>query len=291
MRTVDKLFKEVPDKTLYHYTGIGALLGIVENRTLWASHIYYLNDAAEIVHARDVLTKIIEKEKNTASETEQEFLDQFKDWLKTFDKNAYHLFVFSLSEEPNLLSQWRSCTPHGKGVSIGFSSDLLLRIIQAQDLRIARCLYERLEQEKLMLSLLRKMLISFNQLVPPQNISKSHPSQKYYDLMEKFRGDILQLFSVIKHPSFKEEREWRIISKYYAKYTIPQIKFREGASMLVPYFEIDIDPNRVEKLLFYRVYLGPSQHNELSHSALSNFLSNKAVCNQTISSGIPYREW
>jgi hypothetical protein len=289
MRTVEDLFKEAPDKTLYHYTGIGALLGIVENRKLWASHIYYLNDAAEIVHARDVLVKLIEKEKT--STTEKDFLDLFQEWLKTFSKNAYHLFVFSLSEEPNLLSQWRSYTPHGKGVSIGFSSDLLLRVVKAQELRIARCLYDRHEQEELMLGLLQKMLISFRQLGLTQNTSKSKFFQKYHGFLERFRGDILQLFSVIKHPSFKEEREWRIIYKYYLKYTIPQIKFREGASMLVPYFEIDIDPNKDEKLLFDRVYLGPSQHNELSHSALSNFLSNKAVCNQTKSSGITYREW
>lgn len=291
MKTVEKLFKEAPDKTLYHYTGIGGLLGIVESRTLWASHIYYLNDAAEIVYARDILTKLIVKMKDGASKKEKEFLGHFKHWLKTFGINTYHLFIFSLSEEPNLLSQWRSYTPHGKGVSIGFSSNLILRMTEAQGLRIARCLYGRLEQEELMKGLLHKMLISFNKRKLSQNESKSISPPIYYGFLEKFRGDILQLFSVIKHPSFKEEREWRIISKYYPKYTIPQIKFREGASMLVPYFEIDIDPNKVETLLFDQVYLGPSQHNELSHSALSNFLSNKAVCNQTISSGIPYREW
>jgi hypothetical protein len=109
--------------------------------------------------------------------------------------------------------------------------------------------------------------------------------------MEKFRGDILQVFALIKNPSFREECEWRIISKYYPKYTVPEIKFREGASMLIPYIEIKIGNKNKTELLFERIILGPTQHNNLSHSALSNYLSNKKVCNKTVSSGIPYREW
>lgn len=289
MKTVDDLFEEPPEKTLYHYTGIGSLLGIVENRTIWASHIYYLNDSAEIIYARDILLEVIASRSESLSKAEKDFLCLFKKWLKNFSSIAYYLFVFSLSEEPNLLSQWRSYTPHGKGVSIGFSSNLLLRVVKAQELKISRCLYDRQEQEELMLGLLKKMLISFGQLDLSNNSSNS--SSYYEDFLGNCRKDILQLFSIIKHPSFKEEREWRIITNYYQKCTIPQIKFREGASMLVPYFEINIDPNGNEKLLFEKVILGPSQHNELSYSALSDFLSNKAVCNKTKCSCIPYREW
>lgn len=291
MRTIEDLFSEPPVTTLYHYTGIGGLMGIVESRSLWASHIYYLNDAAEIIHARDVLRGLVRKQKDMTSGDESEFLGQFHDWLDTFSQNAYHLFVFSLTEEPNLLSQWRSYTPHGKGVSIGFSPGFLLSKIRAQDLRIARCLYEHPEQEELMSSLLEKMLITFAQKRSSLDVSGWHPRQKYHGFLEQFRGDILQLFSIIKHPSFREEREWRIVSQYYAKYTIPQIKFREGASMLVPYIEIDIGRNDSEPTLFECVYLGPSPHVELSMSALSNFLSNKGVCNKAINSKIPYREW
>ena len=68
--------------------------------------------------------------------------------------------------------------------------------------------------------------------------------------MEKFRCDILQVFALIKDPSFREECEWRIISKYYPKYTVPEIKFREGASMLVPYIEIKIGNKNKNRIAF-----------------------------------------
>ena len=55
MRQLDDFFSSRVDRTLYHYTGIGALLGLVETESIWASHAYYLNDSREILHACDVL--------------------------------------------------------------------------------------------------------------------------------------------------------------------------------------------------------------------------------------------
>lgn len=291
MRTIDQVFSQKPQSTLYHYTGIGSLMGIVDSKVLWGSHIYYLNDAAEIVFASRLLRELVNERLSSATSDKKDFLRQFYSWLESFTSTPYHLFIFSLTEEGNLLSQWRSYTPHGKGVSIGFSHLLLTKVVQEQNLKIAKCLYQREDQQALMSDLLNRMLISFFQEKDSIDTTKFHPNQKYFVFMEKFRCDILQVFALIKDPSFREECEWRIISKYYPKYTVPEIKFREGASMLVPYIEIKIGNKNRTELLFERIILGPTQHNNLSLSALSSYLSNKKVCNETVSSQIPYREW
>jgi len=291
MRTIDEVFSQTPKSTLYHYTGIGSLLGIVDSGVLWASHIYYLNDSAEILFACQLLRDLVKERTPGAPRDQADFLGEFHSWLETFTNTAYHLFVFSLTEEGNLLSQWRSYTPHGKGIAIGFAVQFLMKKVREHDLRIARCLYETDEQRTLMNDLLERMLISFAREKSTIDTSRRHPTQKYFPFMEKFRGDILQVFALIKNPAFREEREWRIISKYFAKYTVPEVKFREGACMLVPYMEILIADKANPELLFERVILGPTEHNNLSHSALSSYLSNKKVCNETVSSGIPYREW
>jgi len=291
MRTIDEVFSQTPQSTLYHYTGIGSLTGIVDSGVLWASHIYYLNDSAEIVFACQLLQDLVKERIPGAPQQEADFLREFHSWLGTFINTAYHLFIFSLTEEGNLLSQWRSYTPHGKGVAIGFAAQLLMKKVREQDLRIAKCLYERDDQRALMSDLLERMLISFDREVATINTAKFHPTQRYFGFMEKFREDILQVFALIKNPAFREEREWRIISKYYDKYTVPEVKFREGDCMLVPYIEISIADKASRELLFESVILGPTEHNNLSHSALSSYLSNKKVCNETVSSGIPYREW
>ena len=118
MRTIDQVFSQKPQSTLYHYTGIGSLMGIVDSKVLWGSHIYYLNDAAEIVFASRLLRELVNERFLSATSDKKDFLRQFYSWLESFTSTPYHLFIFSLTEEGNLLSQWRSYTPHGKGVRL-----------------------------------------------------------------------------------------------------------------------------------------------------------------------------
>lgn len=288
MRQVDSFFSPTADRTLYHYTGIRGLLGIVDSRAVWASHIYYLNDSKEILHACEVLDRLLSKNESAAEAAEREFTKQFRDWLESFRRDAFHIFVFSLSEEASLLSQWRSYTPHGKGVSLGFSPAVLNHILSKPGFRIARCLYTDTEHEELMRSLLEKMLITFRQRQPTLDTTNAYPSQKYHPFLEEFRNDLLQILAIVKHSAFREEKEWRIVSPYFPKYTVTDVKFREGASMLLPYTELQLPP---AGNLFEEVILGPSQDTNLSHSALSAYLSNRRVCNRTVSSHIPLRKW
>jgi hypothetical protein len=52
---MDSFFYQQAPAKLYHYTGIGGLLGMARSRAAWASNAYYLNDSREVVHACDVL--------------------------------------------------------------------------------------------------------------------------------------------------------------------------------------------------------------------------------------------
>lgn len=290
MRQLDEFFASSVDRTLYHYTGIGALLGIVKHKCVWASHAYYLNDSREIIHARDVLLSLLLERIEQHADVEQHFLKQLHSWLKSFESMAYHVYIFSLSEERSLLSQWRSYTPHGKGVSLGFSSTVLNSMLRVNRFRIAKCRYSDHEHRELLEVLLDKLLVSFNQERDNIDVTRNHPSEKYFNFLESYRSDFLQVLSVIKHPSFKEEAEWRVISPYYPNYTVPDIHYREGSSMLLPYIHIDIAPGEGCHL-FDEVLLGPSRDNNLSMSALGNFLSQARASPQTVSCGIPFRKW
>jgi hypothetical protein len=135
------------------------------------------------------------------------------------------------------------------------------------------------------------MITTFRQRVSNLDTSRRPPSQRYYEYLEEFRGAILQVLAILKDPAFSEEREWRVVSPYFPRYSGPEIKFREGASMLLPYIEIDLSGGGEDTPLFETVLLGPSQHANLSMAALSNFLSNKKACNVTENCVIPYRKW
>jgi len=296
MIPLDEYFDDVPEKNLFHYTGISSLLGIAKSESLWASSVYYLNDGEEILYAQKKLISSIEKKIESSEGNIKGFLIEFSVWLKAFIGGGFNLFAFSLSEEKSQLSQWRSYTPHGKGISIEFTPHIINKIIQKNDLKICRVRYENFEQEEVIESLLEQVISTF--LSEERSIeTENRPlHQKYLMYLEKFRGDVLQVFSTIKHPAFKEEKEWRLISKYFASYVSPEIKYREGASMLVPYVELKLEryhgiPQHTHAVYFKSVCLGPSAHAGLSFNALSQFLSNQKISHETSNSNIPYREW
>lgn len=290
MRQIEEFFPRATTQTLFHYTGVESLLGMAKSEALWASHVYYLNDSREILHACELLTRSLRQllEQHAATAEERVLLSQFGAWSKGFEREKYCLFVFSLSEEESLLSQWRSYTPYGKGVSLALGPATLARIIESNGLRLGRCIYEAGEQLEILSSLAERLVQTFRRLRPSVEPGADSPHTCYFDFLEQFRGDVLQVLALLKHEAFREEREWRLLSSYYAKYTVPEIKFRAGSSLLVPYVELKLGP---ERPVFDRVRLGPTPHEDLSINALSMFLSNSRLSNSTVNGQVPYREW
>ena len=290
MRQIDSFFSNKVDLNLYHYTDISALIGIAKDKKLWASNVYYLNDSEEITYACDILNEILLPRMafQTYRYPENEFIKQLQKLINICRTHKHNLFAFSLSQKASILSQWRSYTPHGKGVSIGINPDTLNELVHKNNLKLARCIYDRVAQEEAINGLLDKLLITFRQEQHTFDISRLDPWQSYHPYLDKFLEVILQVLSIIKHQAFEEEHEWRLMSPYYPEDAIQDIKYREGASMLVPYIELGFG---VLMPIFEIVILGPSQHHDLSLSALSTFLSKQNICKNSDYCNIPYREW
>jgi hypothetical protein len=141
-----------PDGLLYHYTTQEGLLGILERKKIWASHLQYLNDASE----GQIFTKLLRDEfkQRTAKgskDTAQKFIafsqlmgvlegqpeskiqcaeNKVLDWgLNAFSWiNAQDTFVASFSEQGDLLSQWRAYSGETGGYSLGFPRSYLASV-------------------------------------------------------------------------------------------------------------------------------------------------------------------
>jgi hypothetical protein len=304
MRDIDRFFMQKPKSSLFHYTGVKALMGIAEGRKIFASNAYYLNDSQELLLGVEMLRNLaLEIACATSNGDESEFLKQLANWLRSFSVMPYPIFVCSLSEEGSLLSQWRSYTSHGKGVSIAFSSDMVCRIAKLSDCFIAKCIYDRAGQLSIIRELLELLLTSYRKDSPSVN-SAGAPADKQYGVhftdttmderfhayFEGFRFEFMRVFALLKHDSFSEEKEWRIIFAKNDVHAHNVIKFREGASMLVPYVELPLSDEKDDHI-FASVTLGPSRHANLSMLALADFLRISKACTRVSNSNLPYREW
>jgi hypothetical protein len=103
---------------LFHYTSAAALHAVLTTRTLHASDQNHLNDANEFQHTLDLVRESL---RLRLLDTHLSFgLRTFIDRLDTgLNRIESHVFVFSLSEDPDLLSQWRGFVRPEVGFRLG----------------------------------------------------------------------------------------------------------------------------------------------------------------------------
>ncbi|ELE9734944.1 DUF2971 domain-containing protein [Enterobacter kobei] len=281
---------------LYHYTDQNGFMGIINNSELWATKIQYLNDSKEfylaITLANDILDEMVAKEKD----------EKIKLRISRFISNLsgirnLNLCVCSLSEEGDLLSQWRGYSKQHGGYSIGFDSDALALLLSSQGFRLGKCVYDKEAQIHLVADVINKSLTRYQDMDEPDPEFVSYAS----DSAQYFIKELSLIAPLIKDISFSEEKEWRILSE--GGITFGNLRFRAGISMLIPYYGIRLKPDFWN--LIRQVIVGHTPHPELAHSSTRAFLIGKfREVSKTMppfsiqpdvapvkNSSIPYRSW
>jgi len=251
---------------LYHYTSIEALKSIINNGEIYATVADYIaSDPSEITIAKTIALKILNKRKKDFN-GKKRLYENCKKAIESSDRSKDIQCICSLSEEENLLSQWRAYCPKG-GVSIGFSGDRIRKnngdpCIQngtsvdnyndyIREDYLYKCIYEPEEQKR-----------KINQLFDfflEQNISLIGPFWK-----------MIQSFSYsFKHESFKEEKEWRLA--YWPDKN--KLKDRVKDSTLIPYWPfLTVDHNN--KSVIDKIMIGPSRDKEKLRKYISSYLKD-----------------
>jgi hypothetical protein len=273
---IKTLMSAVPDRsTIFHYTSQQGLLGIIKEKALWLSSIRHLSDAAEFGYSvelvRDKLMRKLRAERGPWN-------DYYGTILGRLDAVKYAApFVGSFSEHGDLLSQWRAYTPNGIGFSVGFEYEYLIGLAQKQQCRIVKCAYQESEHD----AIVEELINLGGRLVNGGECE---------DAVTTFFLGFYSIAPALKHPSFAEEREWRVVKEVALPNDVAR-KFRQGKSMLIPYTEFNLakEDGRVS---FSRVFVGPTPHMELSMSSLENLLMISELDGWRITaSSVPYRSW
>ena len=104
---------------LYHYCSTSAFHGIGQTHSIWLSSLSLSNDSMEGKLVANVITRLADRDGLMRSAIER--LQKSIGFLE----NAFDGLGFCLSEERDLLSQWRGYAADATGVAIGFSHEYL----------------------------------------------------------------------------------------------------------------------------------------------------------------------
>jgi len=287
------------DDFLYHYTTPDSLIGIVENHTLWATDVFYLNDSEEfalgIQIARDYLVRKLRKradaEDDDSTIGKLEWMDRLE-WLHNELENIGPLrkqsvYVSSLSVEDDQLSQWRAYCAGG-GFAIGFKVDRLKKLATDQSFSLEQCIYEPGEQERLITETVDSIAGPWlDSTTPwPEQSGEGPRLETHLRLV----GELSRLSPRLKNKGFLEENEYRLISEPSVLHAEGQMKFRNQRGLVVPYREFELNDNDLWRQV--RVVVGPTPYPEESKASVYALLRNKTGFAHDVKiTKCSYREW
>ena len=281
---------------LYHYTSPAGLLGILTGKCIWLSQLNYSNDLVEYSYAISVIQKVLE----------EYGLGQAVKLDVTAMPATYS---FSLSQNGDILSQWRGYCPQG-GYSVRFYQPQLDTMMKNNQLTVGKCIYDKDSQEQFV----RECIIGYPTIEAYYNMveidSSSHrPGYYVVDIAAR----LYKYLPLIKHYKFAEEAEWRIFISYsYGsgsnldihgpflnlgplptiavmdnEEAVKKLEFRSGRGMIIPYLKIALASDN-ESVCAYDVIVGPTS--DMSLSLIScQMLMKRYSGNEVHVSNIPYK--
>lgn len=239
--------KKAETKLIWHYTRIEALKGIINTKIMRATHFNELNDSGEILYG---IKKFKELYKDYLNDKKINTLNRYS---RVVEDSARVFFIISFSRSIDSLYQWIAYTDTKKGgCAIGFEiSDDLFEYEERNPPQHNNCLYT------------------------DQQILKRFPQEKLNNDPTLYCWLHPMLF--IKHPCFKEEKEYR--------YWVNDLNKRSVRRTGEPYIDCRIrDLSSIKKII-----ISPHGDKEKNENDVKKFLQTKLLDNIEVQiSELPY---
>lgn len=244
---------------LFHYTSAAGALGILREGVIRASMLHYMNDGQEFGYAID-LARAVLREVEEAREGEEDFVGACLAYLDSVSRLA--VFAISLSENGDLLSQWRAYAPPEGGYAIGFRATDLQKIAASQGFRLVPCEYDPGRQMTLMKPVVSELLGTVQKLGFDASTTAIH---------DAFTSRFAAVAATLKHPSFSEEKEWRLVA---GPTSLESAGYVAKQTLIVPFLPLSLagtNPFPVS-----RVIVGPHRYPDLASRSI-RFMTSGAL--------------
>lgn len=251
--------------TLYHYCNTSAFVSIIDSRSILLSSLSLSNDSMEGKIVNKVILELAKEDGLCDSP-----LEYLQHSACVMEKIIDGL-GFCLSEDGDLLSQWRGYADNGSGISIGFSKAYLDKLTdpsfvkKVPNLELNKVEYEPQTHRKLIAPTyieLKKLIDTgaFN-LGTHLTIGNVDELKANLELLKQANLNLflrlMTLFSklfLLKSYGFREEREWRLVSIEF-RGLADFCDYRAAFGRIIPYIKFEIPDFGIQAI--HEVVLGP----------------------------------
>jgi hypothetical protein len=273
-----------PPDLLYHYTTHSGLAGIVNSKKLWATNLQFSNDASEMEDGKRIFERAIDDADRRG--LLDEVREPFAHWYMNGPEDAIAAGIFGVcfSEKGDDLSQWRAYAPTG-GYSLGFSGNELQLMHDRGIATLDKVIYDPIRKAEIATGTVEAALAAWQEIQAGAAATKEKRVTMFRETLEWV---VRHCICIMKDASFLAESEWRLFVQSYDLDGKEPVKYRAGASSLVPYAEIPI-AIRGRRILRHAI-VGPSPHQDLALGGLTRALWDRGFGDVGAdTSDIPFR--
>lgn len=220
LKAFDEQFRRVPDGLVYHYTSLATFAAILQSGALHCSEYRQLNDSTEFHFGMEILESMVATRAMQIG-LSQERMQRMLEHLADLKQGHLHMSIFCASWclWPNDLNLWRAYAPQD-GVCIGFSVDELQTLAAQNGFASGyACYYGTRYFEDWFDEQLRELRDGLDRMAAEEARIKAdaqHPNKHFQRMLDIQRHDnidrwIGELSSLVKHPHFSSEYEWRCV--------------------------------------------------------------------------------
>lgn len=238
---------------LFHYCSNASMHSIISTRTVRLQALALSNDSREGRLVSDVLLEVAKEDGMSSSDREQ-----LKSQLGIIESIMEGL-GFCLSEDGDLLSQWRGYADDARGVSIGFDAQELekmagtLRASEQETFKLQKVEYDRIKQKELVRPTYEKIkehvaagafkfpgrLTLLDSRTDEEVEAESKAIQKAVGMLTATLLSLLTQIFFLKSYAFREEREWRMLSLTTSDFDA-SCSYRPTSDCMVPFRQFQI---------------------------------------------------
>lgn len=277
---------------LFHYTDLNGFKGIVENSSIWATNIHFMNDKNEFIHGclcfknaidylnEDVVPSGLKRMLKTA-------ISKYDDLGLVAHEKSRHVYSISFCRGVDKLSQWRGYG-NSQGVSIEFDELELINGLERDNLsfKYGDVIYT---EENSTVEINERITGFFSNISEQYlEVNKDEGAGYANSFMSFITANILIESNIpfLKNSGFAEENEFRLV--FSRGIFMPKVNFRVGGYGLIPYLNIKMKGG--DRLPIKKVVIGPAKDNELIHLGVRMLLDENGYNDVLIEfSSVPYR--
>jgi hypothetical protein len=248
---------------LWHYTDVHGALGIVQSGVLRFADARFMNDRTERSYGPDVALQALldYAEVFEGMYVGRDYIPPLLSYLVEHIKARSfrsRLYLCSLSETPNSISQWQRYGAEGQGYCLGFSTAMLKKL---KGIRLIKMSYAPTRQKSMVAYRVQQLLKLYG--AERQRWSSAMLNQAATTIFDGLEPTLLR----IKNPQFADEREWRLIFRdEHPPNAARRVSFVARGAYPKPFISVELkrQGSNENKLPLVKIMCGPKLDHELA---------------------------